>query len=243
MPAAPAPADIYGFDEEPVAAKSGASSVVELDARSGPDEGEMLPTRVGAETMSAAKKKQVAKRAAKTDRMRPSFAGAGMGASFGSILVVALIGWRVYRVVHRVGRIAGHVAVVGAADSDDVPTAEARRTMAAELDKDVEEMIRQPGTAEAREWLDPATFPNHGVQDMEIGKARAMVAGFYERGAEKVYVLEPKTVGDKLIAAQIAVKLPSDPAQRKKCFAWGATSTDGQGTTDDGEKYLVMGAE
>jgi hypothetical protein len=76
---------------------------------------------------------------------------------------------------------------------------------------------------------------------MDAEKARAMVAGFYERGAEKVYVLEPAPVANAVITAMFAVKLPSDPAQRKQCFEWQARQNEGEEPSPDyGEKYLMI---
>ena len=85
------------------------------------------------------------------------------------------------------------------------------------MDKEVEQKIAQKGTAEARDWLDAAKYPNHSVMEMSAENARAMVAGFYERGAEKVFVLDPTTSGNSLVTAQFAVKLPKDAAARQKC--------------------------
>ena len=92
----------------------------------------------------------------------------------------------------------------------------------AEMDKAVERMIAQPTTAEAREWLDLAKYPNHAVREMPVQAAREMVAGFYERGAEKVYVLEPASIGKAILTDEFAVKLPQGPTQRKKCLLWAA---------------------
>ena len=92
---------------------------------------------------------------------------------------------------------------------------------AAETDQEVGAMISQPNTAEARDWLDPAKYPNHSVREMPAHAAREMVAGLYERGAERVYVLEPDSVGNSLIAAQFAVKLPQDPCAAQEVSQMG----------------------
>ena len=58
-------------------------------------------------------------------------------------------------------------------------------------------MIAAQGTAEARDWLDAAKYPNHSVMEMSTENARMMVAGFYDRGAERVYVLESYALGEQ----------------------------------------------
>jgi hypothetical protein len=105
-------------------------------------------------------------------------------------------------------------------------------------------MIAQPNTTEARDWLDAAKHPNHGVMEMSAENARAMVAGFYERGAQQVYVLDPTNIGDSLITAQFAVKLPQDPARRQQCLAWAAKySEQHQPSADHGQKYLLISTD
>ena len=67
-----------------------------------------------------------------------------------------------------------------------------------------------------------------------------MVAGFYERGAERVYVLDPTKVSGVLVTSQIAVKLPKEPAQRRKCLEWAAQHEDGEIENDRGQKYITI---
>jgi len=113
--------------------------------------------------------------------------------------------------------------------------------MPATLDKQVGAMIAQPTTAEAGEWLDPLKPPNHAVMEMPIARAREMVAGFYQRGAEKVYVLEPEAIGNGFLTAQFAVNLPQDPAQRQQCLEWQAKCEgEEQPDSDQGQKYLLI---
>ncbi len=102
-------------------------------------------------------------------------------------------------------------------------------------------MIAQPGTVEARDWLDPVKHPTHAVKGMPSEEARVMVAGFYERGAESVYVLEPASIGNAVLTGGFAVKLPEDPVRRRKCLTWAAKhEDDGPTTSDLGRKYLLI---
>ncbi len=111
----------------------------------------------------------------------------------------------------------------------------------AEMDKEVERMIAQPGTAEAREWLDAAKHPDHTVTEMSAEDARTMVAGFYERGAQQVYVLDPTKIGNGVVTEEFAVKLPQDPSQRQQCLAWAAKHEEqGQPAADRGQKYVLI---
>ncbi len=243
VPPPPAGLDIYGLDEEPVAGTMPGSGASTSQARlqtgsvgEGSDSQPALPRREGYKPLSEKKKKQIRKRADKLDRLKPS--SAGLGISFGAVLAFALIGWRIYRVVNRFERAAArpNAAQSAAVDVDFDPA-----RFLAEMDKEVEQMIAQKGTAEARDWLDAAKYPNHSVMEMSAENARAMVAGFYERGAEKVYVLDPTALGNSLVTAQFAVKLPKDAAARQKCLEWEAKYQEqDHPSPDHGQKYSLI---
>ena len=141
------------------------------------------------------------------------------------------------RVMNRFNRAAARARAAETAPAEVINP----RALIAEIDKHADEQIAQSTTAEARDWLDTTKYPNHAVMEMSIEKARAMVAGFYERGAERVYVLDPTTLGDTVLTAQFAVKLPQDPAQRKQCFEWEASQQEGEDPSPDlGQKYLLI---
>jgi DNA-directed RNA polymerase subunit RPC12/RpoP len=247
-PPPPADLDVYGLDESPVAPTVPGSGVAQPEAplktgpvRAGSDSEPGLPRREGYKPLSDKKKKQIRKRADKLDRLKPSTAGVGI--SFGAVLAFALIGWRVYRVVHRFERAAARANAAQSAPEDvDVDFDPAK--ILAEMDKEAERMIADKGTAEARDWLDAAKYPNHSVMEMSAEDARAMVAGFYERGAEKVYVLDPVALGNNLVTAQFAVKLPQDAAARQKCLEWEAKCQEQDGPSPDrGQKYLLISTD
>jgi hypothetical protein len=231
--------DVYGLDEEPAAPLSQGSRPVETSLASpGGDDSAPLPKRPEAyKPLSAAQKKKIAKRAAKIEKTKTS--NATVGVSFGAVLAIALFGWRMYRVTHRFERAANRLNAAQAAPGEVVvldPKSAADAT-----DKEAAEMIAQPTTAEAREWLDPAKYPNHSVMEMPTQTAQEMVAGFYERGAEKVYVLDPTSISGTLLTAEFAVKLPKDPAQRKQCLEWAAKYEEGESPAADvGQKYLLI---
>ncbi len=244
--AAPAAVDLYGLDDAPVASRptsagdelfadSGASPTV---ARAASEEA--LPPRNKAfEPMSAEKKKRINKRADKINKEKPSFAGAGIGVSFGTIIAITLFGWRLYRIGHRVTRGLGDPPA--AAAPFDVGFKFDPKAAAAEEDLEVERMLKEPGSAEAGEWLDPAKYPNHGVAEMGRERARAMVAGFYERGATRVSVLDVGPLGNTIMTSTIAVELPSEPDKRKGCLVWETQYLGGADpTTDVGQKYLLI---
>lgn len=234
---APAGLDIYGLEEaladappQSPAMPSGALA----SGASGDDDSMPPPKRLDYAPMSEAKKKKIAKRAAKLDRLKPSTASVGV--SFGAVLAFALVGWRIYRVVHRIER---------AARADDVQVAtmedfDPKKILAA-LDQQTEQRIADKSSAEARDWLDTAKYPNHQVMEMSLENAREMVAGFYQRGAEKVHVLEPEPMASSVVTAAFGVKLPSDAAKRKQCLEWAARYEQSDGPTpDQGQRYLTI---
>jgi len=245
-PAPPAPdeLDVYGLEEEPspTATRGAPGSPPEASVQSGSTSAESdppLPRRDLYKPVSEKKKKQIVKRADKLDRLKPT--NAGIGISFGAVLAIALIGWRLYRIMHRFERAA---ARANAAQSAPVLDAAALKTFLAEMDKETERMIAKPDTAEARDWLDPAKHPNHQVMEMSAENARAMVAGFYERGAQQVYVLEPTPTGAVVMAALFVVKLPQEPDQRRNCLAWAAKhQQEDQPSPDQGQKYLMISTD
>lgn len=180
-----------------------------------------------------APKSEAKKRIAK----RP-FAGASVALSVLTVVAIALLGWRIYGVMHRVGRAAAEVS----ASVELAPAAENAITV--EMDRAAEQMIKDPRTVEARQWLDPARYPNHVILEMGDEQARIMVEGFYDRGAEGVYVLEPSTLGDSVVTSQIAVKLPADPAMRQDCLTWAAPYLEADGPIpDDGQTYVMVSTD
>jgi ribosomal protein S27E len=235
----PPDVDVYGLDEPPEAPRAQASPAVEASSASpNGDDSASLPKRIGAyKPLTAAQKKKIAKRAAKIEKTKVS--NATVGVSFGAVLAIALFGWRIYRVVHRFERAAKGIDAAQTAPGDVVELDP--KSAADAVDKEVADMIGKPGTAEAREWLDTAKYPNHAVMEMPTPTAQEMVAGFYERGAEKVYVVDPTSINGTLLTAQIAVKLPKDPAQRKQCLEWAAKYEGGESPDADvGQKYLLI---
>jgi hypothetical protein len=243
-PTAPPELDVYGLEDEPPAGAGGggrgplSDSTLHLDSTSAVPE-EMLPRRDHYQPLTEKKKKKVNQRADKLNLLKPS--NAGVGVSFGAVLAIALFGWRMYRIMHRFERAA---AWANAAQSAPADEAFDPRAFIAEMDKEVEQMIAKSGTAEARDWLDASKHPNHRVNDMSAEEARSMVAGLYERGAQAVYVLDPTNAGATVVASAFAVRLPQDPAERRKCMEWAAKH-EGEGdlSADQGQKYVVISTE
>ena len=246
----PSAIDLYGLEEAPsppmprpggggdeLFADSGATPAV---AKSKSASGEALPPRAGAfEAMTAEKKKKINKRADKITKAGPSFAGAGLSASFGTIIAITLFGWRLYRIGHKVTRGLDDPPIAAAPFEAGVPLDP--KAAAAEGDRDVARMLKEPGAAEAREWLDPARHPDHGVFEMGNERARAMVAGFYERGARRVSVVDASPLGNTIMTAMIAVELPDEPDKRAQCLAWETQYLEGEEATKDlGQKYLLI---
>ena len=154
-----------------------------------PDDDETRPlARPGSTTpLTDAQKKKIAKRADKIEKSRPFRSNAAFGVSFGTVFVIALFGWRVQRALTKAERIAKRNQAIQTAPAEVVDP----KAYAAEIDQDVADMIANNDVAEAREWLDTARYPNHEVDELTNQVAREIVDGFYERGADKVYVVSP----------------------------------------------------
>ena len=231
--------DVYGLDEEPEAPRPQVRSAVETSSASaGGDDSGPLPDRLKSyQPLTAAQKKEIAKRAVKIEKTKVS--NATVGVSFGVMLAIALFGWRIYRVLNRFERAANRANAAQTAPGEFL--AFDPKSAADATDKEVAEMIGQPTTAEAREWLDQAKYPNHAVMEMSPQTAQEMVAGFYERCAEKVYVLDPASINGTFLTAQFAVRLPKGPAPRKRCLEWAAKHEgDESPAADVGQKYLLI---
>lgn len=226
--------DIYGLDDDPASAPG--SRGVGEDTRGGAaGEEEKLPPRAGYEPLTESKKKKIARRAAKSDQEKSSFAGMGMGISFGTVLFISLFLGRIYfRVIRPMTRVANAVNATADAEPFD-----AKKSALAD-DENVAQAIRANKAPEAREWLDPK-HRNHVVFEMGNDGARKMVEEFYQRGAEQVVVLDVDDFDGQLVTAEFGVKLPSDPEKRKRCFELYAQilGDDPNETTPDvGQTYL-----
>jgi hypothetical protein len=192
---------------------------------------------IAAEPMAAGK--TIRERADAIARASPSFSVAGSGVSLGTIVAIALFGWGLYRIGHRDTRHTDDRPVAAAPVEDGSPLDS--KVAAAEGDREADRMLKKPGAAEARQWLDPARHPNHAVYEMGNDRARAMIAGFYERGAKRVSVLAAAPLGDVVVTAVLAIELPDEPDRRSMCLAWEAQYLEGVDPTGDlAQKYLLI---
>ena len=195
------------------------------------------PAGIAAEAMTA--EKPILGRAPRIAKASLSFAGAGLRVSLGTILAITFLGWRLDRTGHDVALYPGDRPVAGAPFEDGSLLDPKAAT--AEGDREAERMLRKPGAAEAREWLDPTRHPNHAVLEMGNGRARAMVAGFYDRGAKRVSVLDASPLGNAVVTAMLAIELPDEPDKRSLCLAWETQHLEGVDSTGDlGQKYLLI---
>jgi hypothetical protein len=239
----PAELDVYGLEDEPPASAGGAARVpgsgntVQLDSTSA-EPGAVVPRRDYYKPLSEKQKKKINKRADKLNLLKPT--NASVGISFGAVIAIALFGWRMYRIMHRFERAAARANAAQSAPEDFQIDF---KTFVAENDKETEQTIARD-SAEARDWLDQGKHPNHRVMEMPAETARTMVAGFYERGAQGVYVLEPSKEGEVVMASEFAVKLPQDAAQRQKCLEWAAQYEGGGAPSPDhGQKYVIISTD
>ena len=183
-PTTPVDLDVFGLQEESIGPPISGSIPSEspIDSGRSNEDSPSVPARLKPyKPLSESKKKQIAKRAAKIDRSKPSTAA--FGVSFGAVLTFALIGWRIYRILNGIQRAAARADAFQSAPAD-IDAFDAGTT-AAETDRMIGTMISQPTTAEARDWLDPAKHPNRSISEMPAEAARDMVAGFYERAPRR----------------------------------------------------------
>jgi hypothetical protein len=204
------------------------------------DLSEPLPPRLGEyKPLSESKKKKIRKRADRLDKMR-SYSGTTIGVSFGTVLTIALFGWRMYRVLNIFKPDPSRNQIFLSAPGEPVDF----KAAIAEADRQIARRIAQASTSEALEWLDTTKYPSHAVSEMSVAKARELVTGFYEHGAEKVYAVNPVTIGNTVLAA-IIVKLPSDLAKRRECLNWHMGAQPGREapSLDFGQQYLSISDE
>jgi DNA-directed RNA polymerase subunit RPC12/RpoP len=248
----PSTIDLYGLDDTASAPSAGGGGGGGLfaDETPGPpprpgravEEEAPLPSRKAFEPLTAEKKKKIAKRAEKMHKMGPA-GFSSIGVSFGTILAITLFGLRLYRIGHKVTRGLADEPAASAPfeDAGFQPVNVDPKAAAAEGDREVERMLKEPGAAEAREWLDPAKHPNHAVFEMGNDRARAMIDGFYQRGARRVSVLDASPLGNAVVTNTIAVELPDEPAKRAECLAWEVQYLEGEDPSKDvGQKYLLI---
>ncbi len=121
-PPAPVDLDVFGLNDEPPSPLSrGVASDGSVEAGDASEDSAPLPSRHAAfQPLSAAKKKKIARRAAKIDRSRPSTAA--FGVSFGAVLTFALIGWRIYRILNSFQRAAARANAHQSAPADLDPS-------------------------------------------------------------------------------------------------------------------------
>jgi hypothetical protein len=238
-----APDDVYGLAEDPLPSPRTTPSFEDTLPKSTSTADEDKPLRrPGAyQPMSAAQKKKIAKRADKIDKSKPYRSNAAFGVSFGTVLAIALFGWRVHRTVTRVNRIAGDNEAV---QSGRDMAREFAKAIVQGIDEAAAEEIAKPDTAEARQWLDADKFPNHAMAGMPADSARNLVAGFYEKGADKVFILSPANKGNNLVSSALAVQLPKDSAKRKACLGWQTEFQKLEEPAKDvGQKYILIPTE
>ena len=136
-PVEPGDLDVFGLNDQPIAPLSEAGSPSQVSGATGHsgEDSAPLPGRPKPyKPLSEAKKKQIAKRAAKIDRSKASTATVGV--SFGAVLTFALIGWRIYRVVNGIQRAAAGVNTFQSAPADIHPLDPGAGV--AEMDKAIE---------------------------------------------------------------------------------------------------------
>ncbi len=147
--------------------------------------------------------------------------------SIGALVLIVAVGVGIYRQLAS-GSFGSHREQVAAA-------------RIARDEADLEGLLLRPDASEAREWLDPDKYPDHSVRTMGAKRAREVVNGFYDRGAEKVMVVDTTRAGDKLVTSTLIVQLPPDQSRRAMCLDWEAAANDkGAPEKDRGQKFATI---
>ena len=196
-----------------------------------------LPSRAVYEPMTDAKRKKIEKRVKKVEKTKTSYAGAAYGVSFGTVLAISLFTWRIYRTVNKIGRLASSANAVASAPGRPLPTGPGRRDGQGDRPANP-----RAGHGRGPRLARPGQIPEprrHG----DVGRQgpRPRSPGSTIEGLRRVYVLDPTPLGNTVLTAQIAVKLPTDPAQRKACMGWEAQYLEGGDLSQDfGQTYLLI---
>jgi hypothetical protein len=135
-PVPPVPDDVYGLADEPVPARVRNATAAGSSSRTDDDEPKTLPRPGSTTPLTEAQKRNIAKRADKIEKSKPFRSNAAFGVSFGTVLAIALFGWRVQRALTKAERITKRNQAIQTASAEIVDL----KALAAETDHDV--MVR-----------------------------------------------------------------------------------------------------
>jgi hypothetical protein len=124
-------------------------------------------------------------------------------------------------------------------DSSAAPNNDAQSAAAAQ-DNEAVELLKDPKSAEAREWLSPAHAAHAGFK-MSKSAMLELANKLYGAGAKKVWCTGIESIGQSDVCALFEVELPDDAASRQAILK---LDDDLEGadtpTKDQGGKYLKV---
>jgi len=133
----------------------------------------------------------------------------------------------------------GLLAVAACKKKGAVDTSDPAVKAALEAGRQCAASLREPSHEEARAWCAPARTENMGF---ELSKEQmlAIVEEFYAAGAARVEVVGIEPLGDRKVAAQLAVLLPQDILKRNDVLALTAKFDEGDKPTVDARQSCLL---
>lgn len=146
---------------------------------------------------------------------------------------------RTRRITIALAIAAAAIGLIGCMTSS-VSVSKDEKSEAEESDKQIEEWLAEPDTAEARRWLQS---DSHILFEGDKETAVKLVSDLYSAGAKEVWIIGISELGDSEVAAAFVAVLPDDTAARKRVFAVESEFqklVDLEPSRDVGQKYLHM---
>jgi hypothetical protein len=112
-------------------------------------------------------------------------------------------------------------------------------------DEFIRPFLDAPDTREVIEWLGEATedhFRSLG-ESASTEDSIALAKEIYAAGAVEVLAVEIDEDDDGDNTGKLVIKLPTDPGDRKRVFAWAGAVSESHGfdpTEDSGQSYLFV---
>ena len=136
------------------------------------------------------------------------------------IAAVLLAGKLIWSVVH----VEKHIDV----------TAE---ELAEQSDEWLEDEMDLASADEVRAWLET---PGTQLYEVARDEAEAVVDRLYEAGAEGIWIVGAELLDGVVVADEIAIRMPSEPAARRRLLDAYDALWDDVPTPDNGQAYLTF---
>jgi hypothetical protein len=109
----------------------------------------------------------------------------------------------------------------------------------------VRKLLRKRDRVEALGWMDGATPPTYrNLGESPAPESLALIKRLYAMGAKEVFVVDIRRNGIYESSEKLILRLPEDPAERRKVFSWANIVIIRRGfdpNEDYGQEYLFVG--